>query len=432
MQYHWWWLLVIFSVMAPCRHIWPQSDDKTVAKPEKSADNETLDKKLREYEKRLESYERNAQDLQDELKALRERLGVVEEDKRVEELRAEFEDAIEETESEVIQENTIGLLNRYLGKKIINISGYYNFYYTQDDKHKSPGRFRMHELTFFFQRQIYDFNLFAEIAFEDAPIFVGEGDIVTGSGEIFIEQAWIEYLYHPLLNLRVGMMLTPEAWNLQHYPTTTYTVNAPLQLGKIFPRDFIGIACYGDTENIFGDDFGLAYQIYISNGPSHNKGKQDDNENKVIGGKLTVHLPTLGQLDLFDVSTNLYYGKYENKDYDWLWNAELLLEAQGVTLHVEYAQGHRQFADRSIETRRNYGGFVELAYTFWDKYSAFTRLEILDADRRALDRSKRIISGLRYKILPEITLKAEFFREWHRDSSVEDFNGFAVSISALL
>lgn len=425
---YWFCSLLLCVGCLLCQQAWPQLAGETTG----TSDKQAILKKIQEYEKRMESYERNFQDLREEIKILKERLNEVEQDKRIEELRAEFEDAIEETESEVVQENTLGLLNRYFGRKIINISGYYNFSFTQDDKKDSPSHFSMHELTFFFQRQIYDFNLFAEVAFENAPVFEGEGDVVTGSGEIFVEQAWIEYLYHPLINLRVGLMLTPETWNLQHYPTTTYSSTRPLLLAQIFPRDFVGVVLYGDSENLIDDNFGLAYQVYISNGPGHNKGKNDDNENKVIGGKFTAHLPSSGLLDLFDLSGNLYYGKNEDKDYDFLWNVELQAEAQGFAVHVEYAQGRRDFAASGVATRRNYGGFVELAYTFWDKYSLFTRLEILDLDRRALDHTKRIVAGVRYKILPEISVKAEYFREWHRDADEENFNGFALSICALL
>ncbi|NUM33905.1 MAG: hypothetical protein HUU50_05145 [Candidatus Brocadiae bacterium] len=402
---------------------------------QESKSNSEVDKiikRLKEYEKKFDNYERQIKDLKEEVKNLRERVSEVEEDKKVEELREEVEDLIEETESEVIRENTLGLLNSYLGTDFVNISGYYSFVFWQDDKSSSPSRFRAHELTFFFQKQLHKFNLFAEIAFENAPSFDAEDGEVHGSGEIFVEQAWLEYLYDPLFNVRVGLMLTPEARNLHHYPTTTYSIYSPVHTTKIFPREFVGISAYGDTEYLLSESFGVGYILYISNGESLDKGKTDSNENKVFGGKLILHLPLFNFLEQFDIAANFSYGKTEDKDRDLLWNIEVILEIKNFFLHIEYAQGRRYFHDKTLGLRENYGGFLEMAYTFWDKYSIYGRGEIFDPDRRALDHSKRILFGLRYKPISEISIKGEFFYEWHRDSSEENFSGFAVSIVALL
>ncbi len=401
-------------------------------KNSKASEVEKIVNRLKEYEDRFDNYERQIKDLKEEVKNLRERVSEVEQDTKVEELREEVEDLIEETESEVIQENTLGLLNRYLGTNFVNISGYYSFVFSDNNKSDSPGHFRAHELTFFFQKQIQNFNLFAEIAFENAPSFEGNGEEISGAGEIFVEQAWLEYLYNPLVNIRVGLMLTPESRNLHHYPTTTYSVYSPLHIAKIFPRDFVGVLVYGDSEYMLSENFGLGYMLYISNGPGVNKGETDTNENKVLGGKLILHLPDFDLFDQFDIGVNLSYGKNEDKDKDLLWNLEVLLEAKGFALHIEYAQGRRNFDNNTVRLRENYGGFLELAYTFWDKYSLYGRGEIFNPDRRVQDHTKRILFGFRYKPISEISLKGEFFYEWHKDPTQENFSGFAFSIVALL
>jgi len=401
---------------------------------ESSPEAEKMLKTLKKYENKFKKYEQRIEELEAEVGDLRDRFDEVESDERVEELRGEVEELIDETQGEVIEERTISLLNRYFGNSYMSLGGYFNVEYLNDDKSDSTGRFRLHRVSLFFQKRVGQFNFFTEVEFEDAPKFEGEGgdEIEEARGEIIVEQAWAEYLYHPLLNFRAGLILLPEYYNLNHYPTTTFATNDPLHSGNILPEEILGVAIYGDTYGELHPDFGIGYQLYVSNGENPNIGKEDVNENKAVGGKLTFHMPLFGLLDIFDLGVNVYVGEDDEDNRDFIWNFEAIIETERIFFHFEYAEGRKDFDVSANGLEESYGYYAFLGYQLTPQHVVFTRYEFFDEDRSDEERITRLLFGVRYRPLPEISIKGEIFREWHEDSDEEDFNGIALSFTMLL
>ena len=64
--------------------------------------------------------------------------------------------------------------------QLVKINGYYDFEWYNDDKESSPGEFKQHHLSLFFDKRIEAWHFFSELEFEYAFDYAGTGDTVTG------------------------------------------------------------------------------------------------------------------------------------------------------------------------------------------------------------------------------------------------------------
>ncbi len=305
--------------------------------------------------------------------------------------------------------------------KFPKISGYYDFEWSNDDKEASPGEFKQHHLSLFLDKRIEKWHFFSEIEYEYAPEYEGTGGNVTGGGESKVETVWLEYNHNDLLNWRAGKILLPNYWTVNHYPSLTISTSRPLLVKRVFPFDTVGVSLYGT--HYLESEWGGSYNLFLGNGEAANRSKDDDNENKVFGGKLTAHIPLF---DRFNVATSTYIGENAGDNAEWMWGAETQINIRDFELLAEAAYNTAGGGNNGAE----FGYYVQPGYQFLPKWTTFYRLDTRDDDTKIddPDDATRHTVGLRYQPLPSISLKGEFFRDIPDNRTRERYNGMLSSV----
>lgn len=357
--------------------------------------------------------------------------------KKVEELESRQREGV--TRQQLAQEitaqqealNSVG--ERLAGRA--NLSGYYAFEYVNDDS-PTIGAFRQHFLSFFVSKQINRWNFFSETEFEYAPHFdASSRSFSTADGEVKIEAAWAEYQFDRAFNVRVGKQLFPQYWQVYHYPNLTLSTNRPINTtGTLFPREFVGAMLYGSTSTPVGtSELGVGYKVYVANNQVPDAGRRDQLDSKAVGARLQFELPKRGRLRKFDVATDMYRGKLSNTQVkqtsDTIWGFDTQIEVDRLLVFGEYARGNSR-------GRQRYGYYFQPAVRLQDEWVAFYRVERVDDPEPVLGGTIGIrhLAGANFRPLPEIAVKAEYFRTLPRlrafpstDPRNRPSNGFAAS-----
>ncbi|HBO97539.1 MAG TPA: hypothetical protein DD648_05910 [Candidatus Omnitrophica bacterium] len=300
--------------------------------------------------------------------------------------------------------------------KFMKISGYYDFEWLMDDKEASPNEFKQHHLSFFFDKRIEDWHFFSELEFEYAFDYAGTGGGVTGGGEAKVETTWLEYNHGDLFNIRGGKLLRPQYWTANHYPSQTVSTSRPLLVKNVIPFDTTGVSVYGTK--YFKNEWGGSYNLFVGNGEAADRAKDDANEDKVFGGKLTAHMPFF---DRFDVAGSTYIGSNAASKSEWMWGAEAQIDIANFGLLAEVAHNNNE---------GQFGYYVQPSYRFLPKWTTFYRLDTRD-DHNQIDDpddSTRHTVGLRYQPLTAISLKGELYKDIPDDRTRERANGFISSV----
>lgn len=115
-------------------------------------------------------------------------------------------------------------------------------------------------------------------------------------GSIYLERAWMDFLFNQHLNLRIGKFITPSGiWNVDHGSPVLLTVRQPYQTSsiRIFPRAQIGMMGYG---SLFLGDTDVLYSLYASTG--RNEIDIEEATDVAVGGNLEAELPLLDGFSL--------------------------------------------------------------------------------------------------------------------------------------
>ena len=325
--------------------------------------------------------------------------------------KAETEDRLEAVQAD-LDAATAAL------ERLPSLGGYLDFEYMNDDRSKSPGAFRQHHLTLLLSKELEAFRVFGEVEFEYGTLFEGDGAKTTTSrGELKLEQAWGEYSFADQLTLRGGLLLTPGHWNVNHWPNLVLSTRRPLMVREIYPESFTGLMAYGSR---FRNELGADYSVYAGNGVSGNSAKQDDNEDKAAGARVSFHLPTKRSFDTFDVGLSGYTDKPVGARRTNTWGLDAQIRRGPFELLSE-------FATRAAAEDRT-GFYLQPSYRLNDRWTAFYRYDLLDV--KGGDKAREHTLGLNVRPLsdvPEIQLKLELFRSLH--SQGEDYNGLASSFA---
>lgn len=296
------------------------------------------------------------------------------------------------------------------------LGGYYDFEYIDDDRSDNPGAFRQHHVTLLLSKEYEAFRVFSEIEFEFGTLFGGEGgmNLETARGEVKVEQGWGEYLFSDQLTLRGGLLLTPGYWNVNHWPNLVLSTRRPLMVRQIYPESFAGVMGYGTK---YWEDFGVTYYAYVANGVSDNFAQEDDNDDKAVGGRVSFHVPTKKFFHLFDLGVSGYTDGSPGVQRTRTWGLDTQVRKGPYELLAE-------FATRNAEEDRT-GFYLQPGYRFGKQWAGFYRFDRFDIENG--DEAREHTLGIRFRPIPEVSLKLEYFRS--NRLLLENHNGVAASIA---
>lgn len=144
-----------------------------------------------------------------------------------------------------------------INKSPIAIGGYMeaNSLYESTDGVTEGLSFQMRRLTLFFASTISNkIKFISELEFED------------GTKEINIENAMIDMEFHPLLNLRGGILFNPiGAFNQNHDGPRWEFIDRPIASTEIIPSTLSNVG-FGIHGKYFAGRWILAYETYLTNG----------------------------------------------------------------------------------------------------------------------------------------------------------------------
>ena len=144
-----------------------------------------------------------------------------------------------------------------VGKLPVALGGYVeaNWQHLGTDGVTEGHQFQMRRLTLFVASTIYKrIKFLSEIEFED------------GTKEINIEFASVDIEFHPLLNLRGGIIMNPiGAFNQNHDGPKWEFVDRPLSATQLLPATWsnVGFGLYG---KLYEGNWVYAYEAYLTNG----------------------------------------------------------------------------------------------------------------------------------------------------------------------
>jgi hypothetical protein len=162
------------------------------------------------------------------------------------------------------------------GKLPIAIGGYLeaNTQYTSTDGVSDGLSFQAKRFTLFFSSTIAKkIKFLSELEFED------------GTKEINIEFAAMDIEFHPLLNLRGGIIMNPiGAFNQNHDGPRWDFIDRPISATTIIPST-LSNAGFGLHGKYFANNWIVGYETYLTNGFDDNIIGNEDGRTSLVAGK---------------------------------------------------------------------------------------------------------------------------------------------------
>jgi hypothetical protein len=270
----------------------------------------------------------------------------------------------------------------------------------------------------------------------------------TRWGGIVIERAYLEYLAHPLLNVRAGHFLTPYGiWNVDHGSPVIVPVHQPFIVGEaLLPRAQTGLEIYG--AHLF-DPIRVGYHFTLSNGRGPIDTYQDLNHEPGLGGRLFAQADS--PAGTFTLGVSGYTGAYTDRssgfefdddgnlvltdpvtaDYDEAslagdlkWEFEgLLVQAEAMMNDVAYDEV-RPPATLVVEGPpgfqpdfRRFGGYGMVGYRFsWGGIMPFLGYDYYDdGGSGPWDEVEAVWGGVNVRPTARVALKAQYTFAWFPD-----------------
>ena len=202
-------------------------------------------------------------------------------------------------------------------------------------------------------------------AITDKLLFNSEVEYEFGGEEVDVEQAYLEYRFHQMFNVRGGIVLAPVGrFNLFHDSNLQDMSPRPLVSTFVIPSTLsdTGVGAFGAFDLPKG--MRLTYEGYVSNGLRSDEGGEitreaglieakglrklvDNNPQKAVSGRL-MFSPVLG----LELGLSGYRGKHDAQgQYNAsIWAVDWFYRYKGFQVLGEYARNAFQQPDESPET----------------------------------------------------------------------------------
>ena len=316
----------------------------------------------------------------------------------------------------------------------VSVGGYSEF--TFSDRGDGDSNFDMLRLVPKFSARIapkFFFN--SEIEFEHLA------DVAKG-GEVVIEQAYLDFLMRPELNLRAGGVLVPfNQLNVLHDGPLRELTDRPLVDRVIVPTTWTepGVGLYGTAR--IGSGVSVNYETYLVNGlgpglsdekglrSARRGGLKDNNRNKAWVGRLGL-VPTRR----LELGVSAYKGKWddENRLDLSILGADWTYRRGPFKLLGEWARAR---VDRDAAAvaggvpPRLTGYYLEASYRR-GRWTPVLHLSRVDPDTSQVSRYdvRRLVLGLNYRPSDRTLLKLEWQRNRERADEISN-DGVASAVT---
>lgn len=355
------------------------------------------------------------------------------------------------------------------------VGGYIQTTFTDFEKQNSD--FNTRRVIIFIGAEISPrFRFTSEIEFEfGGTPFKGPDFGTKEPGEVLLEQAYLDWLIHPSINIRGGVVLVPiGAFNTHHDPPERELSERPLVDLFIIPTTWfeVGFGLHGAFA--LGYQLEVNYEVYLINGLDDNivdgfglrqaRGSLgapgDNNDNKAVAVRIGLLPGNIGFLPLngLDVGLSYYYGLYDNSN-----DKAISMFALDITYEIGpftfLFEGVRADLDAGLSNRivngvrvpvptQMEGFYAQINYSFWFPFldntflarddPSFTlalRYDEIDTDddrTTAGGDRRRLVFGFNFRPLPETVLKFEWlFDVDDRDNPANlPESGFVIEFSS--
>lgn len=337
------------------------------------------------------------------------------------------------------------------------VAGYMDFHVNRDAG--SPYMPDFHRFVLLFGHSFSDrIKFWSELEVEHALVVGG-----LESGEVALEQAFLDFLITPKFNIRAGMMLTPVGIvNERHEPPSFNGVERPFVETVIIPTTWreLGFGFTGDLGK------GFRYRTYLT---SALDGSLFDAERGISNGKASglnasMRNPALvGRLEYSGVrrmtlGTSFYRGSagynapgvnagvkifnvdgrfsYRRADFRALYANTWVSKAGDLNLHIQRQVGSNPNIANQMRGYYAETGFHLLPRRYRNDLIAFGRYEVYNTQQAMpegylpllqFNRSSWI-SGLTYKPVPDVAIKFDYVVNRNASQVVRAINGINLGI----
>lgn len=338
-----------------------------------------------------------------------------------------------------------------VGKLPAAIGGYVEADYTYigTDGVTDGHSFRLPRLTMFIASSVHRrIKFLSEIEFEE------------GGREINIEFASLDFSFHPMVNLRGGVIMNPiGAFNQNHDGPKWEFVDRPIAMTQMLPATWsnVGFGLYGKQ---YTQEWGFAYEVYLSNGfdgsivnNTENKTflpatkatterfEESSNGKPLLTGKFALRRNKIGELGVSYMGG--IYNKFEDDgiivdekrrldifalDFNTVIpRIQTYIVAEWAWVNIDIADTYsQQYGDKQ------HGGFMDIVQPVLRKnllgftntvISAACRLEYVDwnvgtfreTGTKIGDTAWAIVPGLSYRPTSQTVIRINYRRQWQRD-----------------
>ncbi len=359
-----------------------------------------------------------------------------------------------ERKDTMLQLNVDAVYNRpflQIGKVPVALGGYVeaNTNYMVSNGITEGLSFQMRRLTIFISSTIgRRIKFLSELEFED------------GTKEINIEFAAVDFEFHPLVNLRGGIIMNPiGAFNQNHDGPKWEFIDRPISATTIIPSTFSNVG-FGVWGKYYKSNWALAYEAYLTNGfndqiikNSQNKtwipaskNNRDRFEESFNGVPLTTIKTAIRHRRIGEVGLSWMGGIYNkfqddglpldekrridliSMDFNTLLRKKLFINSEFVWAFVNTPKViGQQFGDHQR------GGFIDIVYPIVNKKKILgfeksiinvnVRLDYADYNidifsetgGNIRDDIYAIVPGISFRPYPQTVLRANYRYIWETD-----------------